>query len=71
MYEGSVCALARLCSREFSGNSPPTRLMRVILAHIDRAHYPPQEQARNLEPQEIAGIKIRKFDGAVTWNYID
>jgi hypothetical protein len=27
--------------------------------------------ARNFEPQEIAGIRIRKFDGAVTWSYID
>jgi hypothetical protein len=27
--------------------------------------------ARNFERQEIAGIKVRKFDGAETWDYIE
>jgi hypothetical protein len=26
--------------------------------------------ARNFERQEIDGIKVRKFDGAETWDYI-
>jgi hypothetical protein len=27
--------------------------------------------ARNFEAREIGGIKVRKFDGAETWDYID
>jgi len=27
--------------------------------------------ARNFEPQEIIGIRVRKFDGAETWDFID
>lgn len=27
--------------------------------------------ARNFEPAEISGVAIRKFDGAVSWSYVD
>ena len=27
--------------------------------------------ARNFEPSVIAGVRVRKFDGAVTWEYLD
>lgn len=27
--------------------------------------------ARNLEPTAIEGVRVRKFDGAVTWAYVD
>jgi hypothetical protein len=27
--------------------------------------------ARNFEPSVIAGVRVRKFDGAATWQYLD
>jgi hypothetical protein len=27
--------------------------------------------ARNFEPSAIAGVRVRKFDGAASWEYLD
>ena len=27
--------------------------------------------ARNMQPEDIASIRVRKFDGASTWKYLD
>jgi hypothetical protein len=27
--------------------------------------------ARNFDPEVIAGVRVRRFDGADTWTYLD